>query len=472
MKNKLKLFIITFVAIAFSCCDEVEIHPISECNTILTPIEENPCEEIGLNPDVTTLSLDDAKIVASIYKNDYNRSRSTNDKIRNIVPIPGKDNKVALYAVNFSNGYIIIPASKKLPPILAEIDHGTFSLDDINTGRDILIHEMIELLECLNRNEKHPNFQQQWRVFSIPNNKITEPIKSREPVGTDAWLVQYELMYELQQQGYQTKAIRYFKEEQEDIPNSIYKRFLNDLNNIGDFWEDEEENLYNTAFIAWKDHKPSGGESFCIKSNWGQGAPYNRALEKTGYPLGCVTIAVGQLMKYHKYPSTFAWDSMPNILNSIDSDNTLPNFLARLHKELKVTDNGSSNMNNAEGVLKSYGYITEQKKHSLNNYDILPIICRGESQKTGVGHEWICDGERSYYYRTDYELYILDDAYYPNFKYWKYDEVIDQSTIRAFHMNWGWYGNDDGYYMDNSLVVSNGTDDFNTNRKDLIVRKP
>jgi len=84
-----------------------------------------------------------------------------------------------------------------------------------------------------------------------------------------------------------------------------------------------------------------------------------------------------------------------------------------------------------------------------------------------------------------YELYILDCAYYPEFKFMKIDEEINQNSYSIYHMNWGWADNDypnntgtkqysDGFFYDNAMNVNTdeGQKRYNDGRKDLIISKP
>ena len=49
-----------------------------------------------------------------------------------------------------------------------------------------------------------------------------------------------------------------------------------------------------------------------VPTKWGQGNPYNnlkaKPRESQNFLIGCYTIAIGQIMAYHKYPATYNWD--------------------------------------------------------------------------------------------------------------------------------------------------------------------
>ena len=183
---------------------------------------------------------------------------------------------------------------------------------------------------------------------------------------------------------------------------------------------------------------------------------------------GCVATAMAQILKYWEYPShgvgsysytpethpeygvqsanfgvtTYAWSDMPNQLTS-SSTNTQINAVATLmyhcgvsvRMDYDIPANGGSSASTAQVVnaLKNYfGYqqSTYKSKEYYENTWIpmlkteldngRPLQYRGSG--TG-GHSFVCDG----YDNRDY-----------------------------FHFNWGWSGNNDGFYALNDLVPGSG----------------
>ena len=59
--------------------------------------------------------------------------------------------------------------------------------------------------------------------------------------------------------------------------------------------------------------------------------------------------------------------------------------------------------------------------------------------ESGGAHAWVCDGYNYDYSRHYY--YIRDE----NLE-WYLEEVRDIETY-LFHMNWGWYGDCNGYFL-------------------------
>ena len=212
-----------------------------------------------------------------------------------------------------------------------------------------------------------------------------------------------------------------------------------------------------------------------MTTTWSQGAPYNDAIE-SGYNLGCTTIAAAQIMNYHKYPNSFQWALMPDALTKndpIDRKRVLTLFLKDVHDKIGVNNDGGANINDVKSALESYGYKVSMKNHVDNSYSIFPMYCRGSQKKNDTsGHAWVCDGSYTSTLITDYELYMLDISYGPQYKFGIFRN--DRSSVSyppKYHMNWGWGGSDNGWFMDGHLSTTNYPLGFNYDRKDFIIKK-
>lgn len=284
----------------------------------------------------------------------------------------------------------------------------------------------------------------------------------------------YAQLIEFEDMGYECHRLYTFEDDQDFMPDEILTRFKGMAKIEDNIWEDEygENFMYETAIVVKKDMPSYGHTGYCLNTQWAQGLPYNYMLGDDR-PLGCVTIAVGQIMKYHQYPNTFNWSGMPDKL-SFATNCVLTNFLKRIHDELGVDDNGLATSKDAERVLKSYGYRTSVKSHN-GGFSQFPTYCQGYDSLRGKGHAWVCDGSNHYTFHTAYELYIFDYAGYPNFKYMLIDsdnKYSDSQTM--YHMNWGWEGQHDGYFSDNNIKIYTNTEirNYCDSRADIIITKP
>ena len=176
-----------------------------------------------------------------------------------------------------------------------------------------------------------------------------------------------------------------------------------------------------------------------IKTQWDQLTPYNNMCPNK-YPTGCLATAVAQVMYYHKYPATYDWDVMKTSYVSTDTGEAA-DAVAKLMAEvgekvfMKYEKDGSftSIKNVSEALRYDYGYselteLVERDCYTSKSWDELlynelassrPVLFSGQSMTpTGEnGHTFIIDGY----------------------------EAMD--GVGYFHVNWGWGGYSDDYFL-------------------------
>ena len=206
-----------------------------------------------------------------------------------------------------------------------------------------------------------------------------------------------------------------------------------------------------------------------VTTKWNQGAPYNNLCPKYSgnnrAVTGCVATAMAQVMNYHKWPqsetttipgyttksynldltsglpaTTFDWDNMQDTYTS-SATGAAATAVATLMQycgysvEMDYGPSSGSNTDMVAAALKEYfDYNTNTTKfvirssyttakwteliyHELANSR--PVVYGGMS--SGGGHEFVCDG-------------------------YKYENETDY-----FHINWGWGGSSDDYFVLSSL---------------------
>lgn len=223
----------------------------------------------------------------------------------------------------------------------------------------------------------------------------------------------------------------------------------------------------------WRDSKDAQTVDPIITAKWGQGSPYN-ALCPPNTPVGCVAVAMGQVMHHWKYPThgigshsytyngithnvdfssaTYDWDAMPNSCSNTNNAVATLLYHCGVAIETWYTSSISSayvlyspeHPFNAETALKeNFGYSSDAHGELRSNYDKntwmtmlksnldtgIPIIYNGYNSSYAGGHCFICDG------------YDANDF---------------------FHFNWGQRGNYDGYFEIDDMTPSN--QDFSYNQ--------
>lgn len=200
-----------------------------------------------------------------------------------------------------------------------------------------------------------------------------------------------------------------------------------------------------------------------ITTKWGQDAPYNGMAPKIGNvqcPTGCAATSFAQVMNYFKYPeigtgyikytsngttyvlnlekTPFDWDNMLDVYKSGNYNDTQADAVAYLMKacgysiEMRYGTHasGAQSFKIGNALINNFNYDPSLVYADRNNYtydiwcemvynnlkNIGPVIYNGTS--IDGGHSFVCDG-------YDGEGY--------------------------FHINWGWDGLSDGYFLLDAL---------------------
>ncbi len=205
-----------------------------------------------------------------------------------------------------------------------------------------------------------------------------------------------------------------------------------------------------------------------LQTTWNQDQYYNEQCpEDSGGPwyagghafAGCVATAMAQVMKYHNYPdqgygthsynhatygtqsadfgaTTYNWAGMPNAISASDFDVAQLIYHCAVSVDMDFGPWGSSgSLSDASEALSNYFRYDESLYYAnkidytysewitllkTNLDDGRPVLYRGtDGEIIPSGHSFVCDG----YQGADY-----------------------------FHFNWGWGGQDDGYYYLSSLT--------------------
>ncbi len=195
-------------------------------------------------------------------------------------------------------------------------------------------------------------------------------------------------------------------------------------------------------------------------TKWNQSAPYNNltpTINGVHCVTGCVSTALSQVMKYHNWPvkgvgsntytpssvgsavtvnfanTTYDWD---NMLDTYDATATTvqKNAVATLmlstgvavNMNYTTSESGASSFSAAQAMIKYFNYdkgVTyyERDYYNLDDWNELvynQLVNYGPVQYSGQsndgGHSFVCDG-------------YSQDGY--------------------FHINWGWGGMSDGYFL-------------------------
>ena len=184
-----------------------------------------------------------------------------------------------------------------------------------------------------------------------------------------------------------------------------------------------------------------------LKTKWNQFGPYNLSCpvdKETGETsvAGCVATAMAQVMYYHKWPATYEWDKMKTEYATTDSTEAayaVAKLMADVGAAVKMDYSSKGSSASAvyavEALRNTFGYALSTDYSLRTNYTVVewdaliynnlaeskPVMYSGQAidiDENGVGvqagHSFVVDG---------------------------YDGE------GLYHVNWGWGGLSDGYFL-------------------------
>lgn len=202
-----------------------------------------------------------------------------------------------------------------------------------------------------------------------------------------------------------------------------------------------------------------------IKTLWGQSKPYNNMaplIDDKNALTGCVATAIAQVMAFHEKPKsykniTFDWKEMKD-----NPANPATGHLFRFIGDLVDMDWGlkssGASRNKIPKCFEAMGYRRPNAPQVYSQGDVIasiksscPVIICGNSIKKSIvgikyyksGHAWIIDG----YFHRERKINIFRKNKYHH----SYQEKEDY-----LHLNWGWDGNSNGYYLAGVFTGGNG----------------
>lgn len=309
------------------------------------------------------------------------------------------------YIINYcKSGFAIISADDRLSPVLAYSENSHFPLRDNNWPYGVTdwLNSTSALIDSIRNNKMGQDIsaKHHWETAKNGNNNLKSKILSSRTT-----------------QNGNISSIIWVEGEGYDQDDCGYEGHV-----IAEYF------LYVPQLL---------------NTTWGQIDGYNESLTYNActtttngkYPVGCVPVAVGQVMNINRIPSSFNWDNIN--AGGITTNNFLRDLGLPANLNVNYDCSGSSaSLSNAVTYLHSIGYSQAATTNSINISIIqnnlsysYPVILAGGS------HVWVCDGIQSYYNVVCY----VSGA--------NYDTREDLNMNMQFlHMNWGYEGDFDGWF--------------------------
>jgi len=347
------------------------------------------------------VDIETSKIVASNFFS--TKQSNTSNKIKNVLTEIA-DNEIVFYVINFTNGgWVLVSASNSTCPILGYETTGEFSLDD---------EKPVQLIDLLS------NYKEQINT--------SRHLKSANIQVSEKWNT--------------LKKSSYLKSLKTYTPGT---NLLN-VTGRGEVLWGQNKNFDGGCTPSYNAFCPDKGcDDYCD----------NRALA------GCGAVAMGQIMWYWEWPSSYNWSIMPSRLRNTTPQNhgdAVARLLSDCGKKANMTYwcSGSwTTVNKIEDAFKDFNFKGVEKRVRTDwPSNVWLQIIRNE-----------IDCERPVFYRGDKS--DLSTA-----KHFFVIDGYDVTNPNLFHINWGWGGTYNGNYNLDDLTP--GSSNYNKNQMAVIGISP
>lgn len=224
-----------------------------------------------------------------------------------------------------------------------------------------------------------------------------------------------------------------------------------------------------------------------LTSRWDQGSPYN-ALCPGNSPTGCAATSTAQVMYYHKWPAatvaeipSYNTSSHHYHMDAVPAGTTL-NWDAMIDSY-----NYSSNSESRQAVAELMSYVGRSMKM---DYDFMGSGVFSQDMAPGISTCF--DYQATQLYRKNYPLVAFEDSIYQQLATGYpvifngmstgggHSFVVDgYDSNHYFHVNWGWGGVSDNYFLlsvlnpyNNTSYGSSSSSDGFSFDQDVIFLKP
>lgn len=394
--------------------------------------------------------------VAKLFSINKVNTRATEKEIDDIQTVSTENGTPLFYIVNYKNrqGFIIISATKDYTPVLAHSDTGHFNINKIdNTGVSLWITEQKAIISSINElpDSIKLKYRAMWTEYNAQQKELDLPqSRSRD----DVFRLISSSVSQWEREGYTVYWLSEYKRTDEfrNLPQEVQDKLLTlPLGYANPNYGGRE----NVSFVLKKTTDSGSQINPLLQTKWHGGTGYNQY--NGGYPIGEMAVTIGQIMKYHQYPTSFAWNQMPNEAPSEITALFLRDIVSVSGIDcLKGTDH---DLSKAVKAFQHWGYTQVRiVSHSTNLVKSelhagRPVLMKAKDSKFGKWYfVWVCDGYYSSNSRTELELRTLEDCpsdYEPKMFLTPYTYAYPSIVFSGYHMNWGANeadGYTNGYY--------------------------
>ncbi|ROS93169.1 C10 family peptidase [Paramuribaculum intestinale] len=451
------LVALSTATLLFSCNDSISEPPPTVEELSRTPITT-------IVPDTSSIVTEAKAMQIALTQLAPQGSRAAETEIKSVESLTDSLGIAQMYIVNFANnrGFVIVSASKDYLPVIAESDHGNFDINNISPDHPVNIWIAEQKFKISHADSFDPEVKASiaslWTSLDTDKKELISDSRSGAPdkpqVYYDSlarWSMDSNLTVYLYEDYMRTSE---YANLSPMIKSEIQSQLLQ--------WGNANYGSIESSTIVLRREISQYTRTQLLTTKWHQDIPFNMYVPNA-WPLGCSTIAVGQIMYFHKYPSSFNW----NEIQDNGFCDATERFLYHLGDNMGAvfSPNGTPCDNlDAKAYLERNGY-----KVTYQNYDTegvlkevskrFPVFICGQDYTANKAHAWVCDGyERG---QNGYEIRVMTIDYRPEASiipdlmieaYKKYTQT--SYTPLRFHYNWGAKGLYDAYFDDTNIKIN------------------
>lgn len=470
---KIKLLLSMSAAILLYSCGDTTAEPPQ-------PLEKPSRASIATIVPDTSVTVTQAKAlqVALGHFAPQQTSRGAEKEIKSVQTLLDSVGTPVMHIVNFADnqGFVIVSATKDYFPVLAESDHGNFDLSGLSPDHPVNLWLAEQKLKIAHADSFDPELKSSiaslWTGLDAETKQVIMQSRNGTPekpqVYYDSlarWSNDPNITVYLFEDYMRTAEYAALDQQ---TKNEIQSMLLQCGNaNYG---------TIESSSIVLRRQVDNSFHNKLLATTWSQWEPFNGCLPYY-MPLGCTTIAAGQIINYHKFPATFNWSQIENTGFAYATQS----FLYQLAKDIGVDfDNESgANIDQVKNCLEIYGYtVTKRDYEASAVYQEVskgyPVYVRGSSGS--AGHAWVCEGVDRL--NVGFEIRVMTIDYRPT------ASIVPDLMVEAykrftltygrplrFYYNWGWQDDNDGFYEDSDIrvTVDGREHNFNRGRKTLFI---
>lgn len=311
---------------------------LSSCNDNIP--DQSLAEEGPSRASITTIVPDTSSTVTKakatqIALNQFasQGSRAAEKEISSVQTVVDSIGSPAMHIVNFADqqGFVIVSATKDYFPVLAESDHGNFNLASLSPEHPVNLWLAEQKFRIANADSFDPELKASiaslWTGVDADRKEVLTPSRNgatgKPQVYYDSlarWSSDPKLQVYLYEDYIKTSE---YASLSPMIKSEIQSMLLQTGNSNYGTIESSSIVLRRTVSDYFRNQ--------LLKTEWGQGDPFNYLVPNRA-PLDGTTIAAGQIMYYHKHPTTIFWGSLEDNGTSYSTQN----FLFQLAKNIGV----------------------------------------------------------------------------------------------------------------------------------------